>query len=196
MSTFESCTPVDKLETSSRSGASPPVITLRDQIRRCTQTRCLGGLALPPRATIVDRSRSPLQVHLVHFRPVSWPKGGDSSKISMIKARPFNRSPFQCPVEGQLFNTTQPLARAWQTSSRATTSLKRGKCEQDSGALFPFHMPVGFWKDDSKYPIGQTIRQRVKSTATKKRKTIGSVWCSWNLETHPNLPRIWLTADT
>ena len=32
-----------------------------------------------------DRSRSPLQANMVEFRPASWPKGGDYSRITLMK---------------------------------------------------------------------------------------------------------------
>ena len=63
-----------------------------------------GGPLLPKaRAALrADRSRSPFQVGFVHFRPMSWPKGGSFSKTELLKLpRAHGVSPFQRPVEGQ-----------------------------------------------------------------------------------------------
>ena len=91
----------DPFVSSVNGESSSPDIICDDhtgKVHRSIQVS-LGGPLLPPKARAAlrsDRSRSPFQVGVVHFRPMSWPKGGEISKTELLKLPRFQR-----PVEGQ-----------------------------------------------------------------------------------------------
>ena len=107
------------------------------------------------------------QVHIVHSRPASCPKGGDISKIKLTKSMcPHSMGPFQRPVEGQSLPAPRPQPRRptprsllrcpGRLPNRATTNPKstRGKFEYVAGAFFAFDTPVWFL-GRRQYPTGK-----------------------------------------
>ena len=146
----------------------------KDKIERSTQTICTKGLLLmsSSRASLAsDRSRSPFQVHIMQFRPPSWPKGGDHSKINLTKSARTQHADFKQSHDNRRVYT-------WKVSALCRSR----RCFQHAHWFPGRRQQVHNQKNKG-------IRTRVRSTAAPRRKTIGSAWFLWNLVTHPDLSR-------
>ena len=118
------------------------------------------GPLLPPSARGAldwDPSRSPFQVHIVKFRQrLSASVSAESSTPTRHEPLPAARcgpAPATSTSATMTSCVAQPLARPWQSLSRAqtTSEVASGKLEYGAGAFFAFDTTLGHSKDGNKH---------------------------------------------
>ena len=139
----------DPSDTSTGGGAVPPDVSCNDhnvRVESSAQANGSGGPLLQPSARVAlhsNRSCSLFEMNYVHFRPASWPKGGDISEIEqMNSARPHSMSPFQRPVEGETSPPPRPNPGRPKPCSLLRCLGRLQTVPRQPGASFPFDKPV------------------------------------------------------